>query len=182
MLDLLAALTELRSFTALPGAIRPEMMNPEMMRMVSLAVLRVALLRFGKIFKCYRCCARCKSRCLGCTQAMEQMSRMTPQQVMQAYGDSDDGVLVSVCHHSPAESVMPMQMADMQRQMANLPPGYVQQQMAAMNSMDPALLQQRMRDANLHTPSGQSQTPSGKPSHSPQEVRSSSACLPRMRN
>ena len=158
------------------------MMNPEMMKMVSLAVLRAALLQFGKIFKCYRCCARCESRCLGFTQAMEQMSRMTPQQVMQTYGHSDDGVWLVSAITILLKSIMPMQMADMQRQMANLPPGFVQQQMAAMNSMDPALLQQRMRDANLHTPSGQSQTPSGQPSHSPQEVRSSSVCLSRMRD
>ena len=74
-------------------------------------------------------------------QAMEQMSRMTPQQ-----------------------------MADMQRQMASLPPGFVQQQMAAMNSMDPAQLQRSMRDANNNVSPGQSQGPLSPSPHSMQEV------------
>jgi len=76
-----------------------------------------------------------------CMQAMEQMSRMTPQQ-----------------------------MADMQRQMASLPPGFMQQQMAAMNSMDPAELQRRMRDADMHAPQGQTQGSLARSPHSTQEV------------
>ena len=61
-------------------------------------------------------------------QAMDQMSRMTPQQ-----------------------------MADMQRQMASLPPGFVQQQMEAMKSMDSAQLQRSMTDADNNGSQGQSQ-------------------------
>ncbi len=45
-----------------------------------------------------------------------------------------------------------MQMADMQRQMASLPPGFVQQQMQAMNSMPPELVQQRMAAAACADP------------------------------
>ncbi|CAL5229942.1 g13370 [Coccomyxa viridis] len=72
--------------------------------------------------------------------AMDQMSRMTPQQ-----------------------------MADMQRQMASLPPGFVQQQMEAMKSMDPAQLQRSMRDASSIASPGQSQGPVARSSHSMQE-------------
>ncbi len=105
------------------------------------------------------------------------MSRMTPQQVMQACENSDESLSCVNAITVLPKTFMCMQMADMQRQMANLPPGFVQQQMAAMNSMDPAVLQQHVRDATLHT-SGQTHTPAGRPSHSsPQEVRSSFACL-----
>ena len=48
--------------------------------------------------------------------------------------------------------MLPTQMADMQRQMANLPSGFVQQQMQAMNTMPPEVLRQRMAEASRADP------------------------------
>lgn len=45
-----------------------------------------------------------------------------------------------------------MQIAEMQRQMADLPPGFIEQQMQAMNSMNPEVLQQRMAEADQLDP------------------------------
>ena len=63
-----------------------------------------------------------------------------------------------------------VQMADMQRQMASLPPGFVQQQMAALNSMPPEVLQQRMREASAAGPQGQAQHTSVLSPHEHQDV------------
>ena len=61
-------------------------------------------------------------------------------------------------------------MADMQRQMASLPPSFVQQQMASLNSMPPEVLQQRMREASPVEPQGQGQHTSIPSPHEQQEV------------
>ena len=94
---------------------------------------------------------------------------MTPQQVMP-YTEVICCLMSYSSNRQSWHLCSLVQMADMQRQMASLPPGFVQQQMASLNSMPPEVLQQRMREASAVEPQGQGQHTSVPLPHEQQEV------------
>ena len=94
---------------------------------------------------------------------------MTPQQVMP-YMEVVSCLMSYSSHRQSWQLCSWVQMADMQRQMASLPPGFVQQQMASLNSMPPEVLQQRMREASAVEPQGRGQHTLIPSPHQQQEV------------